>query len=436
MMNSNQISNYDESVYYAKELAESMAKRRTEILYKTTLSYDDLIWMVNFFGDFPIKQGEKERLNPRHELNMLERDGKGNRPLFSYTPEQINRHLSDPMVSGYYKALFDEMYGFRLDQAPAYFRQLLLADHRIDFVDARNFSSYFWTSWIEGGETGILNGLKGSGKNAFALWIAQMAMTENRNLRLATNTIIREEEFAYDHFTTIGEWMYIIFKNASEGYFTLSELDELTVAGIRKKQTMAKSTLTLDAIDRGTRKADDSNLYVWHYESEVPKEFWSAANFKGYKFGSKKNWQERVKGRFIFKDDLKENVYHIRGIPDSPIKFLSEDFPTFVLDIDLPSVMAMWSKEEHRQDEKKEMFAKLADVVRIQVDKARDIPLLDLVDDGWKVMDEAVIYSGLNKKQIMSTNLLYKTIGEDGKMYVKPSEGHNWNGEVIESGID
>ncbi len=437
MMN-NKNNNYQgqQEIYNSYEISKALYELRDDIMHKVILTYDDLVRITNFFNDFPIKDGENERINPRYELDLSKGPDGNMRPLFTYTPDRIQEMLSDPKVSGNYKATFDFMFSKWLKLFPNYVQAQVLAHRKREYIDFRKLSAYFWTWWMQGGETGILNGFKGSGKNAMALLMASYALSEDKNKKLATNTLIKEENFEYQSFTTIGEWFYIILKNASNGFTTLSIPDELTMAGIRRKQTMAKATLTLDAIDRGTRKADDDNLYIWHFESEVPNEFLSAAVFKGYKFGSKVQPRERSKGRFTIREGSKETVTHIKGIPDSPIKFLSEDFPTFVLDIDLGAIMAMWSKEEHKGGERKEMFAKLADIVLDQVEKARDIPLVDLTDDGWKLMDEAILISGISKKEIMGTNIFDKIIGEDQKLYVKPAQGYNWNMEIIENGTD
>lgn len=436
MMPNNQNRNYQgqQEIYNSYEISKALYELRDDIMHKVILTYDDLVRITNFFNDFPIKDGENERINPRFELDLSKgKDGK-TRPLFTYTPEQIQEMLSDPRISGQYKATFDFMFGKWLKLFPNYVQAQVLAHRKREYIDFRKLSAYYWTWWMQGGETGILNGFKGSGKNAFALLIAYLKLREDKEVKLATNTMIKEENFEYQSFTTIGEWLYIILKNASEGYRTLSIPDELTMAGIRRKQTMAKTTLTLDAIDRGTRKADDDNLYIWHFESEVPNEFLTAAIFKGYKFGSKSQPKERPKGRFTFREGTKESITHVKNIPDSPIKFLSEDFPTFVLDIDFGATMALWSKEEHKGGERKEMFAKLAEIVLDQVEKARDIPLVDLTDDGWKILEDAMLINGFSKKDIMSTNDFEKIIGEDGKLYVRPQKGIGWNLEELDNG--
>lgn len=429
--NQNRYQNQQE-IYNSYEISKALYELRDDIMHKVILTYDDFVRVTNFLMEVETKNGEK--INPRFELDLDKgKDGKA-RPIFSYTPDQIQDFLSDPGISGYWKAQFDFAYGKWLERFPNYVQAQVLAHRKREYIDFRKLSGYFWTWWMQGGETGILNGFKGSGKNAFALLIAHEALKADEKLRLATNTMIKEENFEYQTFTTIGEWLYVILQNAAEGYRTLSIPDELTMAGVRRKQTMAKTTLTLDAIDRGTRKADDDNLYIWHFETEVPNEFLAAAIFKGYKFGSKSQPKQRTKGRFTFRDGTKESITHVKNIPDSPIKFLSEDFPTFVLDIDFGAVMALWSKEEHKGGERKEMFSRLAEIVLDQVEKARDIPLVDLTDDGWKLMDEAILISGISKKDIMGTNMFDKIIGEDQKMYVKPAQGYNWNMETIEDG--
>lgn len=371
------------------EAGLNMAKIRYLLMKKLVWSYDDWLVATNFFGNYRIREyldpdDETNYTNARWEINDPEPeddDGKPQKPITAgMLPDDIGSMLANPYTTAYYKALFDFSFWKVMDQLDPVSRGYVYSwsPGQIPYKKYLELSDYYWVQWMTGGNSGVLAGKKGSGKTSISLNLGakhNKYWSENGDYAGAmflTNVKILDDAYKDTYFSTFGEMLVKLFDNMSKRIKTLIIVDELTMNNIRKKKTMKGNTLQIDQFDKGTRKFDADIMYVWHSVEEVPEEVFRYLSFIVQKEGGTDSTNQRKKALVTFKDGNRQTVDMVRGIPGSPIPYVTKALAPFVLDIVWDDVMSEYTKLEQATGYNHEEIAgKMRDIVNEMVLKHR-----------------------------------------------------------------
>lgn len=362
MSNSNpqQILGYNHAV--------ELAKQRFLLMNKERWNFNDFVIASNFYTGFETfsedDDGTSKQSDIRWEINDPNgSDGKGG-IIHTMSPPQITEFLAVPSNTRHFKALYDYSLGKRLESFDPITRAVILSWRPSMFPSWKfhDFSDQYWTKWMTGGQVGVICGNKGSGKTDFAVNLGSKAAQNDSKKRFISNIKILDEYYQDSYFGSLSQMFNKILDNIIAGYTSFVVVDETITAGIRRKTAMGKATLTMDVFDRATRKLGVDMLYIFHFESEIPKETAMQTTFMVHKLGNTEDTRSRKKA-FITWKGQNDNVVKIDGIPPSPVEFASRAFAPFSLDLDLQAVFDAISRIEEQGYEEIEMARKVKDII-------------------------------------------------------------------------
>lgn len=138
-------------------------------------------------------------------------------------------------------------------------------------------------------------GNKGSGKTDFAVTLGNTAARNDPKKRFLSNIKILDDRYQDAYFGSLSQMFNKILVNIIAGYTSFVVVDETITAGIRRKTAMGKASLTMDVFDHATRKLGVDMLYIFHFESEVPKETAMQTTFMVHKLGNTEDVRSRKK---------------------------------------------------------------------------------------------------------------------------------------------
>ncbi|MHB8552459.1 MAG: hypothetical protein ACYDAO_02585 [Thermoplasmataceae archaeon] len=393
----------------------NLAELRFNLMHKITWNYDDWLLASNFFEQYKIWAGsDKEKIvDVRAEIDDPETDFeigdipsnlsdedkrkwirserikarlKARRVITAQMlPDEIERVLSHPYVTAYYKAIFDYAYNQKLKGLDPISLGYVYSysPKRASYENYEELSDLYWVKAFTGGNSAVVYGKKGSAKTGFTLLMASKhnayysLSTQYKGARFETNVEILEEEYRDTLFETFGEMLVKVFDNMSKGIKTLLIPDELTMNNIRKKKTMKGGTLSLDQFDKGTRKFDVDVCYVWHDLAEVPTEVFNSLSLVVHKLGGTEPSEVRKRGMAEVDFRNVRNGYKlVAGIPRPPIKYESKAIAVFVQDIEWDKVMEEYvslRKESEEFYDVQKIGAQMRDSVAQMVRDMHDV---------------------------------------------------------------
>lgn len=349
---------------------QKIALHRNQILDKDFISYDDFKWATLFFNDYKIKEGLDDKEVGNWTNEAYEVFGK----LFKQaTIEEIQEYFKNSNNSATFKSAFAFNFNKWMKIATPEIREGIVSWTKPQSIDYEYLSPSFWCQWMGDGNTGVMKGEKGSGKTDMIWNIAENFINwkeiieetgELRGHRVAGNMAVEENLPWYDYYTSYSELMNILCDNAIKNIHTLQIGDEMTVGGMRKKKAMSGVSMNLEEHERLTRKFGTDTLYVWHYDAEIPTEIYPILTFSGKKNGNNKEKGLRKTGTFQFRHGKKTNVYYIKNITRTQIKFKTKDVAPFNMDIRISDITAEMMNLEHKQLTDTQMFIAIKRIIK------------------------------------------------------------------------
>jgi len=339
----------EESYESLVRMGNSMAQRFYEIMHKDVLSYDDLLFIIPYLGDFEVIKATKEQ--SRYNTLM---------DLFGYikykNKNEIIKWLSKVDNSTALKNIFYLSFNQRINSeyTDNISRMAVYSFSKPVEFSFEDLSDRFWTKWMTGGMSGYLTGAKGSGKTNFALLLCEIAM--KTGFEIVSNVFVDDTRFKNGYIDSFGKLLIRVIDNELSEKKSLILLDEMTVSGMRKKRTMAKETLNLDEFDRLTRKFDSNTLYIWHLDSEIPTEVQQNASFTAHKFGDTSNTSDRKRAMIVFRNNGIDLVFHVNNIPETKLRYDTKDIAPFVLDVPLSEVLKKTVEFQQRERNNKDLL--------------------------------------------------------------------------------
>ena len=359
---------------------KNIALKRYEFMNKEVLDYDDYIWALGFMGDFKLKEGLPDDVEANwtsFALNLAE--------LFkSASISEITEYFHRPENTNKFRADFIKAFS---KMETHYFtpemREGFWAWKKPDFIPYEYYSDNFWMQTFEEGQAGVMLGEKGSGKTDFTLNLAQkyidgrFKIIEGKKVelkrRVITNIAIPKENVETElqkeyvsrikYYNNFSSLMLAALDNIINGYNTFNIIDEMTVAGMRKKRTMAGKTLNLDSYLRLTRKIGVIDMFIWHLDTEIPNEVFNMVSFIGRKHGNTKNKAGRSLGTFTFKTGKRSKIFYVKSIPPTDIPFKTRDLAPFEVDIPIDEMVEMISDEDRQSMDDLDLFRELREKV-------------------------------------------------------------------------
>lgn len=443
--NENEIFN---SEYVQTKMGRTIAQNYVDIMVKPILDYDDFLYIIKWFWDFELIPGSKEPGNAVNYMVGLAHPNTEDPLLQNYTPDEIEAWLSQPMNSSQVKAQFAMAYN-KVMQKPLSIGQysaLSYNSRQYNWEHYEDKSDLFWVKHMlkksassiaeaGSGTITVFYGVQGSGKTDMSL--KQWEHLNNLHLhsdyakhRLVTNIKINDSGYENTYVTTIGQMLYKVFVNNSQNASTLIALDELTINGIRKKKTMAKETTNLDEIDRGLRKFGADVSYIWHFDTEIPKETYARSSLLVHKLGSPVKPNYRKRAILIKQDGQFRKTYMVKGIEQTNIHFESSALAYLVLDIRFSDLMMRSAKLSEENISLKEYYQELANITDTMIDESKGD---DLEEDDLKGAD--TIETMLARLHISEPTLnklrsegYIKNVGvKDKKVYLKINPQFEWS---------
>jgi len=354
-----------------------------EIHHKTKLSFDDILWMSQFFGDYALIEGDKKsQVNQLFEiLTKLQTYGK-----VSHLNKDVIENLIDtnPTFVDEYMAAFELGFEWvRQHELHPYTREAMRAYHSPRSLSFSDYSDSFWLQWMggkdvtdvsEGGGMGWMVGKRGSGKTDFTLLLGEIAI--RNGMKFASNVGIEspneEQRKNIQYFGSFSELLRTVLENAMQGFRTYSVIDEMTVSGARKQRAQSRENLQLEEYQRLTRKFGAATIYIWHDDKDVTEDVKRMVSFVGTKYGSVLEPQLRSMGTFEFRERRGNPVFYVTDIPRSKLKFETNDIAPFTMDIPLRSILREAQELEKEKGRTKAFYQTLIDVIDERMNSNED----------------------------------------------------------------
>lgn len=373
------------SEYVQNKIGKTLSQNYTDLMTKPVWDYDDFIYAIKFFWDFELIPGSKQPENAINYLIGLAHPSSEDPLIQNYTPDEITAWLADPSNTSLTKTQFAFAY-MKVMQKPLTPFQLSLLSHNVkqyDWYSYQDLSNLFWVKHMlkPNGDAGVGSitvfwGDLGSGKTDMSLkqWehLQNLHLLGDYEKRLATNIKIYDKGYESTYVVTIGEMLHSIFQNNIDGASTFLALDELTINGIRKKRTMAKETTNFDEIDRALRKFGADVSYIWHFDTEIPKETQRRASLLVHKLGSSNKPKLRSRAFIVKQDGTYKKTFRIKGIESTNLNFDSGALAYLVLDIRFKEFIDRSAKLSKDNLDKKEYYRELLAIVDGMMNETKD----------------------------------------------------------------
>jgi len=339
----------EESYESLVRMGNSMAQRFYEIMHKDVLSYDDLLFIIPYLGDFEVIKASSSQSRYNTLMELFESIQHRNK-------NEIIKWLSKVDNSTALKNIFYLSFNQRINSeyTDNISRMAVYSFSKPTEFNFEDLSDRFWTKWMTGGMSGYLTGAKGSGKTNFALLLCEIAM--RMGFEIVSNVFVDDVRFKNGYIDSFGKLLIKVIDNELNDKKTLILLDEMTVSGMRKKRTMAKETLNLDEFDRLSRKFDSNTLYIWHLDSEIPTEVQQTATFTAHKFGDTSNISDRKRAMIVFRNNGMDWVFHVNNIPETRLRYDTKDIAPFILDVPLSEVLKKTIEFQQRERSNKDLL--------------------------------------------------------------------------------
>ena len=242
-----------------------------------------------------------------------------------------------------------------------------------DYEDYRPRVFLKWTGDYEkrpldyGGNVCIIYGTQGSGKTSKALKLfVENAIPEG--IKVMGNIQIENDLEGYTYVTRESEILLNAISNAMKDEPSLAIKDEQQLGGIDRTHTTTIENQEDDAVIRLTRKLKLSEVRIWHEERKIASSVLGSVRMmvKCYGGTEEKAKPLRRKATFInVKDGMQDSSFDVEGIPNTSLKFKTDDPAPFIMDVSITHIYQYLAKIMGQTANEKSHYEKLRDEILI-----------------------------------------------------------------------
>ena len=242
-----------------------------------------------------------------------------------------------------------------------------------DYLDYRPRVFLKWTGDYEkrpldyGGNICIIYGTQGSGKTSKALKLfVENAIPEG--IKVMGNIQIENDLDGYTYVTRESEILLNAISNAMKDEPSLVIKDEQQLGGFDRTHTTTIENQEDDAIIRLTRKLKLSEVRIWHEERKIASSVLGSVRMmvKCYGGTEEKAKPLRRKATFInMKDGTQDSSFDVEGIPNTSLKFKTDDPAPFIMDVSITHIYQYLAKIMGQTTNEKSHYEKLRDEILI-----------------------------------------------------------------------
>jgi hypothetical protein len=242
-----------------------------------------------------------------------------------------------------------------------------------DYLDYRPRVFLKWTGDYEkrpldyGGNICIIYGTQGSGKTSKALKLfVENAIPEG--IKVMGNIQIENDLEGYTYVTRESEILLNAISNAMKDEPSLVIKDEQQLGGFDRTHTTTIENQEDDAIIRLTRKLKLSEVRIWHEERKIASSVLGSVRMmvKCYGGTEEKAKPLRRKATFInMKDGTQDSSFDVEGIPNTSLKFKTDDPAPFIMDVSITHIYQYLAKIMGQTTNEKSHYEKLRDEILI-----------------------------------------------------------------------
>jgi len=218
-----------------------------------------------------------------------------------------------------------------------------------------------------GGNVCVIYGTQGSGKTSKALKLfVEDAIPEG--IKVMGNIQIENDLEGYTYVTRESEILLNAISNAMKDEPSLAIKDEQQLGGIDRTHTTTIENQEDDAVIRLTRKLKLSEVRIWHEERKIASSVLGSVRMmvKCYGGTEEKAKPLRRKATFInVKDGTQDSSFDVEGIPNTSLKFKTDDPAPFIMDVSITHIYQYLAKIMGQTANEKSHYEKLRDEILI-----------------------------------------------------------------------
>ena len=242
-----------------------------------------------------------------------------------------------------------------------------------DYEDYRPSVFLKWTGNYKkkpldyGGNVCIIYGTQGSGKTSKALKLfVENAIPEG--IKVMGNIQIEDDLEGYTYVTRESDILLNAISNAMKDEPSLAIKDEQQLGGFDKTHTTTVDNQEDDAIIRLTRKLKLSEVRIWHEERKIATSVMGSVRMmiKCYGGTEEKAKPLRKKATFInVKDGTQESSFDVDGIPNTSLRYKTDDPAPFIMDISITLIYQYLAKIMSETANEKNHYELLRDEILV-----------------------------------------------------------------------
>jgi len=345
-----------------------------DFLRKDVLSIKDLKWLMGVAPPEIVLVKGQEGKDITYPIRKMLIDW--HNAWMQYKEGKIpSNPLLDPMA----KEWLDRIAQFvREDKAKQYgiMGATLLRPHSILTFDYDDYHPYFFLKWAGnyrkkpidyGGNVCIIYGTQGSGKTSKALrFFVEGAISEG--IKTIGNIQIEDDLEGYTYATRESDILLAAISNAMKGLPSIAIKDEQQLGGFDKTHTSTIDNQEDDAIIRLTRKLKLSEVRIWHEERKISAAVVGSTKMMIQCYGGTEENQApmRRKATFkILKDGNIERQFDIEGIPNTTLRYKTDDPAPFIMDISITQIYQFLARIMGETTNEKSHYELLRDEILI-----------------------------------------------------------------------
>jgi len=341
---------------------------------KDVHSIKDLEWLMGVAPpEVPLARGKDERMIPypirRALMNLHDawiKYQKGLAPSDPLLDFEVNKDLV--RISQWIRQDIADRYG-PIGAA-------MLRTHSILTFDYEDYHPYFFLKWTGnyrkkpidyGGNVCIIYGTQGSGKTSKALrFFVEGAISEG--IKAIGNIQIEDDLEGYMYATRESDFLLAAISNAMKGLPSIAIKDEQQLAGFDKTHTSTIDNQEDDAIIRLTRKLKLSEVRIWHEERKISAAVVGSTKMMIQCYGGTEERQASMRRKATFKilkDGNIERQFDIDGIPNTTLRYKTDDPAPFIMDVSITQIYQFLAKVMGETTNEKSHYELLRDEILV-----------------------------------------------------------------------
>jgi len=250
----------------------------------------------------------------------------------------------------------------------------LLRTHSILTFDYEDYHPCFFLKWTGnyrknpidyGGNVCIIYVTQGSGETSKALrFFVEGAISEG--IKVIGNIQIEDDMEGYTYATRESDIFLAAISNAMKGLPSIAIKNEQQLGGFDKTHTSTVDNQEDDAIIRLTRKLKLSEVRTWHEERKISAAMVGSTKMMIQCYGKREENQAPMQRKATFKilkDGNIEQQFDIDGIPNTTLKFKTDEPAFFIMGISITKIYKFLAKVMGETTNEKSHYELLRDEI-------------------------------------------------------------------------